>query len=152
MEQDSIGNVEVSEAVGNFRIIDHAPPYECHLTIRLKGKVNQQLNPVNGAGKAGNKNAVLGSIKNLLQPLVNSALGGRVAGALRVCAVGKQRQNAALAVLGERVEIEQFVVRGRRIHFEVSGVQNHTQRRCDRQHGRTDDAMRDVDELDVERP
>ena len=80
------------------------------------------------------------------------ALAGRVAFALDVGRILEQRQHAGLAVFGEGVQIEQPVVGGRGIDFEVAGMNDHAQRRVDGERHAIHQAVRDLNGIDGEGP
>ncbi len=62
----------------------------------------------------------------------------------------KQRENTALAVFGEGVQIEELVVGGRGIDFEIAGMDDHAERGVDRQSNAIDQTMRDLDGMNGE--
>ena len=72
--------------------------------------------------------------ENLVKLAPHGALARRVTLALDVGRILKQRQHALFAVFGEGVQIEQMIVGGRGIDFEVAGVNDHAQRsvNCER--------------------
>ncbi len=90
-------------------------------------------------------------MKNVLHARAHGALGFGVAGAVGVGGIGKQQQDAALAVVGQGVQIEELVVGGGGIDLEIAGVDDDAERRGDGQGHGADDGVRDVDELDLER-
>jgi len=52
-----------------------------------------------------------------------------VAGAVGVGGIGEQQQHAAFAVIGEGVQVEELVIGGGGIDFEVAGVNDDAARR-----------------------
>src|SRR5207302_2243963 len=78
----------------------------------------------------------------------DDALGRRVAGALDPNAVGKERQQAALADLAERLAVELARLGG---ELEVAGEEEATGRRVDLERGRVRDRVADRHELEPER-
>ena len=90
--------------------------------------------------------------EHVLQARPHGAFAFGVAGTIDVGRIRHQQQHAALAVVGQRVQIEQLVVGGRRIDFEIAGVDDHAERRGDGQRDAAHDGVRDVDEFDRERP
>src|SRR5690606_3261294 len=89
---------------------------------------------------------------DVLKPGPHRAFTLRIAGTMDVCRIAQQEQDAPLAVIGERVEIEQLVVRRRRIYLEVAGVDDHTQRSGDGQSDRANNGMRHAEKFDLEWP
>ena len=71
--------------------------------------------------------------EQILEPRPHRALAFGIPGPVDVRRIRQQQQYAALAVFGQRVQIEQLVVGRRGIHFEIAGVNDHAQRRRDRQ-------------------
>ena len=82
----------------------------------------------------------------------HGAFARRVALALDVGRILEQRQHAFFAVFGEGMQVEQPVVGGRGIDLEIAGVDDHAQRRVDRQRHAIHQAVRDLDGMDGERP
>ena len=76
------------------------------------------------------------TIEDVFKAGPNSAFAFGVAGPVDVGRIRHQQQNAALAVLGERVQIEQLVVGRSRIDFEIAGMDDHAERSRDRQRDR----------------
>ncbi len=92
-----------------------------------------------------------GARKDFVEARTHRALAGRIAGPLHVGRVLQQRQHAALAVLGKRVQIERLVVERREIDLEVAGVDHDADRRLDRQGHAIHQRMSHPDRLDGER-
>ena len=90
--------------------------------------------------------------EDFIKLAADRALTRRVSLALDVGRILKQRQHAFLAVLGEGVQVEETVVGRGRIDFEVAGVNDHAERRMDRQRDAIHQAVRDLDGMDGERP
>jgi hypothetical protein len=78
------------------------------------------------------KEPPLGVGENFVELPSNRAFAGRVSLALDVGGILKQGQHAVLAVLGESVQVEKFVVGGRGIDFEIAGVNDDAERCMDR--------------------
>ena len=95
--------------------------------------------------------AALGAVEDVFEARPDGAFAFGVAGAVDVGRIGQQQQHAALAVVGERVQIEQLVIGGRRIDLEIAGMDDHAQRRRDGERDAAHDRMRDVDEFDSKR-
>ncbi len=96
------------------------------------------------------KSRRLGVGENFVELAANRALAGRVAFALDVGGILKQRQHAVLAVLGEGVQVEKFVVGGRGIDFEIAGVNDDAERRVNGERHAIDQAVRDVNGMNGE--
>ncbi len=116
------GMLQQSQRVRDLGDVDHAAAEKRHFAAVLGGHIQNLLQPVNGGAEAGNHQPPLGAIENVFQPRPHGALAFGVAGTIHVGRIRHQQQHAALAVLGQGVQIEQLVVGGRRIHFEIAGV------------------------------
>ena len=77
---------------------------------------------------------------------------GVTPGTVDVGRVGEQRQHAGVAERGEARQVGRQAVERRLVELEVAGVDDRAERRPDRERHRVDDAVRDVDRLDLERP
>ena len=111
---------------------------------------DRQLDAVNRRREARDEQAALGVGENFVELAAHGALAGRVSLALDVGGILKQRQHAFFAVLGEGVQVEKFVVGRRGIDFEVAGVNDHAERRVDRERDAIDQAVRYLDGMDGE--
>ena len=97
-------------------------------------------------------NSRLGAVEDVFEARPHGALGFRVSGPVGVGRVREQQQHAAFAVIGQRMQVEQLVIGGRRIHLEIARVDHHPDRRRDRQRHAAHDRVRHVNKLDLERP
>src|SRR5437667_7846553 len=100
--------MQIAHAMANLGYADHAAADETYFPALLRGEIHDELQPVDGAGKAGDENAVLRSRKNLFETPPDSALGRREAGPLHVGGIGKERQDTAHPVFGDRVQVEEL--------------------------------------------
>ncbi len=132
-------------------ILRHAAAHDGHLAPEFFGNIQDLLDAVNRRAEAGDDDAPLGAVEDVLEPRPHGALGFRVPGAIGIGRVRQQQQHAALAVIGQRVQVEQLVIGGSRIDFEIAGVDHHPDRRRDGQRQRAHDRVRDVNKLDLER-
>lgn len=71
--------------------------------------------------------------------------------AIDVCGVLKEGEDAALAVVGEGMEIEELAVEGLEVDFEVAGVDDDADRGLNGEGDAIDEGVGDVDGLDGER-
>ena len=81
---------------------------------------------------------------------MHGALALRIAGPVGVGGVGEQQQDAALAVIGEGVEVEELVVGGGGVDLEIAGVDDDAERGGDGQGDGAHDGVRHVNKLDLE--
>ena len=152
MDQQALGNLDVAQILGDLRGIVHRAPDERHLAPVLPRHFHRQLDAMDGGRKTGDEQPPLGVREDFVKLPPHRALARRVALALDVGRVLEQRQHAGLAVLGEGVQIEQPVVGRRGIDFEIAGMNDHAQRRVDRQRHAIHQAVRHLDGMDGERP
>ena len=125
-------------------------PITRHAPAVLLRQIEHQLNAVNRRAEARNHHPALGAVEDLLHARADGALRFGVAGPVRIGGIREQQQHAALAVIGQRVQVEQLVVGGRGVHLEIAGVDDDAERRGNGQRHRAHDGVRDVDELDLE--
>ena len=83
--------------------------------------------------KQETKQPAFGAIENVLEARAHGALGIGIPRPVGIGRVRKQQQDAAFAVIGQRVQIEQLVVGGRGVDLEIARVNDHAERCCDRQ-------------------
>ena len=102
--------------------------------------------------ETGDHHAAVGAVENLLHAGTDRALGLGVPRLVRVGGIGEQQQHAPFAVVGQRVQVEQFVIDGSGIHLVIAGVDDHPERRGDGQRHGAYDRVGDVYELDLEGP
>ena len=150
-DHHAVGNPQTAQAVGNFHVIHHAASDKAHFAAHAGGDVHHLLDARNGRGKARHDHFSRGRAEEFLEARHDGALGRREAGPLDVGAVAEQCENAFLAVARERVQIKRLAVGGRRVHLEIAAVDNHAERRANRQRHAVNRAVRDVDEFDFER-
>ena len=151
-QQNAVGNGEQAQIVRDLGGVVHAAAEERHLAAVLVREIQNLLQAVNGGAEAGDHQAARRAHEQILEARAHGAFAFGVAGPIDVGRIRHQQQHAALAVFGQRVQIEEHVVGGRRIDFEIAGVNDHAQRRRDGQQHAAHNRVRDVDELDRERP
>ena len=150
-QQNAVGNIEQAERVRDLGHRNHASAGERHAAAVFLRQVEHQLDAVNGRAEARHHDAPLAAIEDLLHARPHRALALGVAVAVAVGRIGKQQQHAALAVVGQRMQVEQFVVGGGGIHLEIAGVDDDAEGRSDGESDGADNRVGDVDELDLER-
>ena len=89
--------------------------------------------------------------EQILQARTNGPLALRVSGPIDVGRIRQQQQHAALAVFGERVQIEELVVGRRGIDLKIAGMNHHPERCGDRQRDAAHNRVRNVDKFDCKR-
>ena len=108
--------------------VDHAAADERDLAAVFLGEIEDQLDAVDRGAEAGDDQAVFGAAEDLFQARADGAFAFGVAGAVDVGGIGEQQQDAALAVVGEGVQVEELVVGGGGVDFEIAGVDDDAER------------------------
>jgi len=88
--------------------------------------------------------------EDFIKLAADCALARRVTPAFDVGGILKQRKHAFFAVFGEGVEVEELVVGGRGVHFEIAGVNDYAEGAMDGERHAIDQAVRDLDRMDCE--
>ena len=132
-DQNAVGNVEQAVAVRDLGDRDHAAAHQRDLAAEFLREIEDQLQAVNRGAEAGDEQAAFGAVENVFQARAHGALGIGIAGPVGIGGIGEQQQHAALAVIGQRVQIEQFVVGGGGVDFEIAGVDDDAERGGDGQ-------------------
>ena len=149
-QQDAVGNIQQAERVRDLGHRHHASANHRHAAAEFLRQIEDQLDAVDGGTEAGDHYPALGAVENLFHARADGALALGEAGAVGVGGIGEQQQDAALAVVGEGVEIEQLVIGGSGVDLEIAGVNDHSERRGNGQGHGAHDGVRHVDELDFE--
>ena len=110
MNQQPVGQIQVSEIQGDFRRLGHGAADQGYLASIFSGHFHRQLNAMDGRRKAGDEDAARTAREDLVELAPYGALARRVAGPLDVGRVLEEGQNALFAVFGEGVQIEQFAI------------------------------------------
>ena len=123
-------DAQIAEPLRNLGVLDHAAAEERHLAIELRGEIDEDLHPVDARRERGDDQASRRAREDLLERLDDFALRSGEAAAVDVRAVGKQREDAGRAELGEAVDVEMLAVDRRLIDLEVAGVDDDADRAC----------------------
>ena len=150
IDDQSLGEFDVAEIFGDFRRVVHGASDKGDLASVLMGEFDGEVDAVNRTGEARNEEAALGVREDLVELAADGALAGRVSLALDVGGILKKRQHALFAIFGEGVQIEKLVVGGRRIDFEITGMDDDAERRVNGERDTIDQAVRDLDRMDGE--
>ena len=111
---------------------------------------HREIDAVNGRRKTRDEKTALGVGEDFVELAANSALAGRVSLALDVGGILKQGEDAVLAVFGEGVQVEKFVVGGSGIDLEIAGVDDDAERSVDGERYAVDQAVGDLNRMDGE--
>src|SRR5215471_1796023 len=151
-QEDTVRNIKQSIRVGDLGDGDHAAADDGHAAAALGSEIEHELDAMDGAREARDDDAALGAVEDFFHARADGALAFGVAGTIGVGGIGEKQEHAALAVVGERVEVEELVVGGSGIDLEIARVDDDAERRGDGDRDRAHDRVRDMDELDFERP
>src|SRR5215831_3745488 len=152
MNQYSLGNVQVPEIQRDFGRFRHRATYQRDFALVFASHLDGQLDAMDGRRKTRDEQAPVGAGEDLVKASPHGALAGRVTAALGVGGILQQSQHVLFfAVFGKGVQIEQAIVGGSRIDFEIAGVNQHAQRSVDGQGHAVHQAVRYLDGIDGER-
>ena len=101
--------------------------------------------------EAAEEELLFGAREDLIEARLHGPLAGCVTGALDVGRILQQGEHAALAVLGEGMQVKGLAVGGRKIDFEVAGMDDDADRRFNGEGHAIDQRMGNSDRLDCER-
>ena len=152
MNQHAFGDLDITQVFGDLGGILHGAADETDFAAVLARHVDGQLDAVNRRREAGDEQAPLGAGKHFFELAAHGAFARRVALALDVGGILQQRQHSFFAILGETVQIEEAVVGRRWIDLEVAGMQHDAERRVDGERNAIDQAVRDLQRMNRERP
>src|SRR5438270_8262069 len=90
-------------------------------------------------------------MKHLFKFCAHGAFAGRITAALYIGGILKQREHAFFAVLGEGVKVEELIVGGSGVDFEIASMDDHTNRSMNRKRHAIDEAMGHANGINCER-
>ena len=140
----------VAEVLCDFGGVVHRSSDESDFAPVLVREFDGEIDAVNRTGEAGDEKTALGVGENFVELATHGAFAGRISLALHVCGILKEGEHAFLAVFRERMKIEQFVVGGCRIDFEVARVNDDAERRVDGERDAIHQTVRDADRVNGE--
>src|SRR5579875_1869451 len=88
----------------------------------LECKIDGDAHAIDRRRETAKEELLSSAREDLIQSWLHSPFAGRVALPVHVGRVLQQQQHAALAILGELVQIKGFAVGRRKIDLEVAGV------------------------------
>ena len=115
-------------------------------------QLDRQTDAVNGRGETRNEKAALSVREDFIKLTAHRALTGGVSLAFDIGRILKQRQHALFSVLSEGVQIEEMIIRGRGIDFEIARMDNYAERRVNRERNTIHQAVGYADGMNRERP
>ena len=150
IDHQAVGNFDVAQVFGDLRGVVHGAADEGDFAAVLVGEFDRELDAVDGRREAGDEQPALGVGEDFIELAADGALAGGVSLALDVGGILKQREHALFAVFGEGVQVEEFVVGGRGVDFEIAGMDDDAERSVDGERHAIDQAMRYPDGMDGE--
>ena len=148
---DAGRNPQVAEPLRDLGVAHHPAPDERDLAIELRREIHEDLHPVD-AGREGGDDQLAGRAReDFLERVNHLALGSGEAAPIDVRAVGEQREHALAAELREAMHVEVLAVERCLVDLEIAGVHDDARGRVDRERDAVGDAVRDANELDLER-
>src|ERR1700722_11365502 len=97
------GDAQVLERVRDLDVVDHAAADEGYFAAYAGGDVDDLLDAVDGGSETRQDNTPRGGAAKILKARDYGAFGRSEAGALHVCRVAEQGQDAFVTVTRERV-------------------------------------------------
>src|SRR5215470_16340094 len=149
LHDHAVWNAQQAQRVRDLDVVDHAAPDESYFAIDAPSDVNHLLNTVNRRSKTREDHATWRRAAQLFDARHDSALGRCKAGALHVCGIAEERQDAFLAVFRKGVQIERATIHRRLIDLEIPGVHNHAERRANGECHAVHGAVRYRNKLDL---
>ena len=130
--ENILRHIQVTQILAHLNQIFQATAGHGHLTPSGLGHINNLLYAVDIGSKSRHHNALIVCLtEQLLKALAHLALAHGIAGALCICGIGKQCQNAFFAILGEASQIDHISVYRGGVNLEVAGLDNHACRAAD---------------------
>ena len=142
--------LHVAEVGRDLCDVFHAAARNGDLAPALRRGVHDLLDAVDVGGERRDDDALLAALEEAVEGPSHGALAHRVARALNVRRIRKQRKDALLAELAEAGEVDHLAVDGRRVDLEVARVDNGAKSRVDGESDRVRDGVVHVDELHAE--
>src|SRR5579864_3092533 len=150
MDKQAVGNINVAEVGGDLGGIGHRATHEGDFAAVIISKLDGQLDAMNARGEARDEEPLVDTCKDFIKLAAHGALAGCIAGALDIRGVLKQGKHALFAILGEAVQVEETIVGGRGVNFEIAGVNDHPERRVNRERNAVHQAVGDGDGMNRE--
>src|SRR5229473_3261594 len=147
----SVGDAQQFERVRNLDVVHHAAPDKGNLAVHSRSNVNDLLYSVNGGSEARENYAPGRRAAQLFNARNNRTFRRREARTLHVRGIAEEREHAFVAVLCERVKIERRAANRRLINLEIARVNDHAERRADRQRNAVHGAVRHGNKFNLER-
>ncbi len=152
VDQQALRQGKVAEILGDFGRLHHGAADDRDLTFMRVCEFQGKTQAIDRRREAAEEQSLLGARENLVQAWAHGPFAGGIAGAVHVRGVLQQRQHAALAILRKPMQIERLPIGRGEIDLEVAGVHQHADWCFNRQGYAVDQAMRNADWLNGERP
>ncbi len=143
-------NVEVAEILRDLGRLDDRASNDGNLAAMGLRQVEGDANAIDRRGETAEEELLLCPREDLVEPGLYRPFARRVSGTIDVGRVLQERQDPALAVFGEGVQIKSLAVGRREIDLEITGMHDYADRSFDRQGDTIHQAVSDPDRLDGE--
>ena len=125
--------IDISEFNGRTDDIDHRAPFEAYFPAVLVRRVDNLLHAVNIGGKRGDDQPLFTVFgKNPVKCRSDRFFRHGKTGTFRICAVAQKCQNPLLADFSEALQVDRISVDRSIIHLEITGMNDNSGRRIDR--------------------
>src|SRR5580765_4808332 len=88
--------------------------------------------------------------EDLVELAADRAFAGRVSLAFDVSGILKEREDAFFAIFGKGVQVEEFVIGGSGVDFEITSMDDDTEWAVDGERDAIDETVRDLDGMNCE--
>jgi hypothetical protein len=144
-------DAQIAQLLRDLRVALDAAADKGDLALELRREIDHDLHPVDARREGRHHDHAGRAGEDLLEGVDDVDLRSGEALTIDVGAVAEQGQHALPAELGEAMEVEQLPVDRRLVDLEVAGVDEHAERRVDGEPDAVRHAVRDAQELDLER-
>ena len=148
----AIRNLQNFQGVRDLHVVDHAAPDERHFAAHARPNVDDLLNAMNRRSEARQDHAPRRRAAQFFNSRNDSPLRWRKPGPLHVRRIAEQRQHSLRPVFGERVQIKRRAAHWRLVNLEISGMDDHAERRANCQRHAIHRAVRHGNEFNFKRP
>ena len=147
----AVRHIEIAELSRELDVRRHAAADEHGLAVEARRRRENHLRPVEIACEGRDYDApVLIEAEETLEGLPDDLLRRRGAGTLDVRRVGHQQKHALVPEARESAVVGPVAVRGRRVEFEISGVDDDAERRVNGEREGVGNRMAELNELHLE--
>ena len=150
IDQEIIRDLQITDIQSGLYNVDHTAAHDHNLTSVISCRVHDLLYTVHVRSKCSDDDSrIARPVENIKEGLADSPLRHRIPRTLRVRGIRHQRQNAFLAKFCEPRQIDHVAVNRRIVNLEIARMEDHADRRCDRQRDRISDTVVGADKLNL---